>query len=141
MDNLKKNLNGKLFTPVKIACMVILILAVVVSWQQVRMHIQDRAIAKLSRENTSLKNDLFSLDDQLVELKDAASDVRIFQQELIKVIKDIDQNYPISLAEVGNKNRDLIYDKNKGTNGALINAHENIFRLSNSQQNLRLQTA
>lgn len=72
--------------------MAILVLAF--SWQQVRMHVKDRTIAKLLRENSALKKDLFSIDDQLVEIKDTASDVRIFQKELMNFLKDIDQNYP-----------------------------------------------
>jgi murein DD-endopeptidase MepM/ murein hydrolase activator NlpD len=142
MDIWKKNLNHRNFTPIKICLTAIVVMAVVSSWQQVRMSVKDRTIAKLMRENAALKNDLFSIDDQLVELKDTASDTRIFQKELIKVIKEIDQNYPINFGAHANH-------ANSGSGGlvaqnpqiALKNAGENILKLSSSQQNLRFQTA
>lgn len=141
MELLRKNLKNKLATPFRISVLVILVLMALSFWQQVRMYSKDRAIAKLEGENIALKNDLFSLDDQLAELKDTASDVRIFQKELIKVIKDIDQNYPVSFASSAHHAHHSAHPESQNPHLALKNASENLLVLSSSQANLRVQTA
>lgn len=141
MEMWNKNLNRRLVTPLKISLMTVFVLGVVTLWQQIRMFVKDRTIAALMQENASLKDDLYSIDDQLVALKDSASDVRIFQKELIKVMKDIDQNYPLSFSSPKRPEDKDVSASDSSPRYALQNASENILKLSSSQQTLRLQTA
>jgi murein DD-endopeptidase MepM/ murein hydrolase activator NlpD len=115
-----------------LACLA---LGIVACWQQVRLYKKDHAITKLIVENKALKEEMMAIDGQLAELKDQASDVRVFQKELIKVIKDIDQKYPVNL---------IPYQGNHTSTHAEKDSHDlsnKIWKLASMESDLRTKSA
>jgi murein DD-endopeptidase MepM/ murein hydrolase activator NlpD len=102
---------------------------------------KNHTIAVIVRENADLKESLSLIDDQLLELKDTASDVRLFQRELIKVIKDLDQSYPVTFATAKKTKTALKEDSPDHTQVVLENTRENIFKLISSHESLRFKSA
>lgn len=141
--NLRKiNYSLKVFTPLKISLVAIAILGSIVLWQTALLYRKSELISTLSLENADLKHSLSSIDGQLANLEDKASDVRIFQRELIRVIKNIDQSYPVSMARLNQNQHEpepqhpLDFDP-----ASLLSASESIFKLSSSHENLALEAA
>ena len=142
MNVQKIDLSFRVFTPLKICLVTLTFLSGIILWQYGLLSRKSQIIASLSAENADLKKNLANIDDQLVELRDSASDVRMFQREIIKVMKDIDQNYPVSLADVARTRSHQIADEGfKGMENVLTDANESIFKLSSSQEKLRLESA
>lgn len=112
-----------------------LTVALIVFWQQINLIKKNSVINKLTVENISLKEEMLAIDYQLSELKDQASDVRIFHKEMIKVIKDIDHNYPI----------DLMLDKDQHYHANNFHHNDNvsdrIWKLANVESDLRIKGA
>lgn len=142
MNKNKNNLSYRFFTPTKLSGVAIACLSFVVFWQQVQLVKKDRALVELSHENDTLKHNLSAIDADLDEIRSNASDVRLFQKELMQVMYDIDKRYPVSFNQDSTRafakaSTGLIYDPNQN----LKNTHETIFKLADSQHNLRFQTA
>lgn len=143
MNVRKFNYSSKFLTPFKACLAIIAILAAIIMWQFVWLLRTNQTLTTLSTENSDLKKSLAMIDGHLLELEDTASDVRVFQRELIKVINNIDQTYPVTFASVNN----IKMAKNFTTDGwsynesAVNNANESIFKLTTSQENLRFETA
>lgn len=139
----KQTLQGLFSLPVKISFVVITVLSALVSWQQINLHRKDQKIVALIGENETLRKNLLSIDGELLEIKDAASDVRLFQKEMIKVMKDIDRNYAVNFASYTSR-PEPYSDANILESDPFIAAdrsQENIFFLSSSQEKLRYNTA
>lgn len=145
MELCKKHFHSKLITPFKLCLGAISFLALAISWQHAQLVRKDKRISTLLSENETLKKNLVSIDGELLEIKDAASDVRLFQKELIKVMKDIDQNYPITFASTSKapSKSSCGFSDSLGLDAAAAanNAKESIFFLSSSQEKLRYDTA
>lgn len=141
MKILNNNLKVPSSSPIKLLCWAVFLLALVSLWLGVRMYNKDRAIAKLMKENTSLKKELYSLDEQLLELKNTASDVRLFQKELVKVLHDIDHKYPLSMSSKAHPHEHASQSNTQCPQVALRNVGENILQVASSQNTLRFQTA
>jgi murein DD-endopeptidase MepM/ murein hydrolase activator NlpD len=143
MNVRKFNYSGKFFTPLNACLVIIAILATIVVWQFAWLLRTSQTLTTMSVENSDLKKSLAMIDGHLLELEDTASDVRVFQRELIKVINNIDQTYPVSFAEVNNVKmaKNFTTDGWIDTESAVNNASESIFKLTTSHESLRLETA
>lgn len=145
MDLRKKNLHAKLLTPLKLCLGAMSFLALTLGWQQLQLARKDHKISLLLSENEILKKNLLSIDSELLEIKDTASDVRLFQKELIKVMKDIDHSYPITFATAAKSQAkpSCGFSDSLDLDAATVanNAKENMFFLSSSQEKLRYDTA
>lgn len=139
----KKSPRRQHLTPMKICLMTIFCLASALFWQNAVIKRNDHTIAGLLSENADLKKNLYLIDGKLSELRDTESDVRIFQRELVKVIKDIDESYPVSFASKSHTKSIHPIDDSFGCDVQEVaqNASESIFKLASSQQGLRFETA
>lgn len=140
--SIQKHLSYRLFTPMRLCFVAVILLVMVVLWQQAVIYRRSRALAELLRENAQLKENIVSIDGQIKDLRDTASDVRVFQRELVRVIKDIDKNYPISFASYNRADTGKIGDiPHYNTQDMLNTANQGIFQLSSSQNTMRFETA
>lgn len=141
--NLKKNISTNLLTPFKVSIVFIFFFAIATSWQYTQIVRKNSKISTLLAENESLKKTLLSIDGELAEIKDAASDVRVFQKEIVKVIKDIDPKYATTFASRNNTKTNFGFSDSVtfDPHEVLKNTQESIFFLSNSQEKLRYDTA
>lgn len=142
MNKSKNNLSYRFFTPMKMSGVAIVCLSLVVLWQHAQLFRKNLALAELSNENQELKKNLLTLDSDLGEIKDSASDVRLFQKELIRVMNDIDRRYPVHFhnkphVKFASTFNEMPYDPEE----TVKNANQMIFKLADSQHNLRFQTA
>lgn len=143
MDKLKKNLNAKLVTPLAVCVVAVFFFAVATGWQYMQILRKDLKINSLMSENKHLKKSLSSIDAELLEIKDTASDVRLFQKELAKVISDIDPNYSATFASRSEGKPSCAFDETVDFDhqAALQSANESILVLSNSQEKMRFDAA
>lgn len=139
----KINLSLQFISPRGISIAVFVLLVAVVVWQGILIGRKNQAIDALAIENNDLKKNLFALDGELSQIKDTASDVRVFQRELIKVIKDIDQRYPLNIAHKIDEKPSCGFDESVDIDAGVLmkNAHQNVFTLASSQSKLRFETA
>jgi murein DD-endopeptidase MepM/ murein hydrolase activator NlpD len=141
MNYMKKSLLCKFISPFFIFC-AFFALIVILILQQSLLEKKDQTISSLLGDNVHLRNDILSINDELLKLKETSSEVRIFQRELIKIIKNIDHNYPISFLAHSNtqtENSGLLSKFN--TDYVLREARKNIFSLTSSFSNLRYEAA
>lgn len=143
MDLKKKITTSRLVTPLKTCVVAIFFFMVATAWQYMQIVRKDHRISVLLTENETLKKDLLSIDEELLEIKDAASDVRVFQKELMKVMKDIDPNHSVKLASRSNAKPSCGFSDSEGIDHdeVLSSAKESIFFLSNTQEKLRFDAA
>jgi|SRR5579871_1106862 len=142
MNVRKIDLSFRVFTPIKVCLVLIISLASVVLWQFALIAQKSHTLSTLSSENADLRKNLVEIDTQLADLRNSATDVRLFQREIIKVMKGIDQSYPVSLAPVTQiKAHHTSVDGFVDVENTLNNANETIFKLSSSQETLWFDTA
>ncbi len=143
MSFVSKYTQSKSLSVIKACLGCILVLTLAVSWQILQSARKDRRIARLVAENESLKQNLQSIDGELLQIKDTASDVRLFQKELVKVIKDIDQKYAPIFSSTSQSAPSWKFAESLDSDAQALtdNAKENIFLLTGSQDKLLFETA
>lgn len=138
-----RNINPRLFTPLKMGLLGLFALALICFWQYLQLNRKNHAIVALINENDELKKTLLAIDADLMEIKDTASDVRLFQREMVKVIKDIDAKSPVSLSQEAIAKPSCGFDEQVNFDLPTIikNTRENILLLSSSQHKQRFDMA
>ncbi len=143
MDQTKKIINAKLVTPLKTCVAAIFFFVFAMSWQYMQIERKDHKISTLLTENEKLRKSLLSIDAELLDIKDSASDMRVFQKEIVKVMKDIDPKFVsfVSVKEQTKPNCGFADSVDIDHSALLQSAKESIFVLSNSQERLRYDAA
>ena len=116
-----------------------LILAALLIAQQLFIAYKTSTIDDLTNQNEALRVDIEDIQDQLSELEDGASDIKMFQSEMVKILKSIHNNYPMKFVSEHQENGAT--HKKVSIKDQIKNAYQSLFRLSSSQKDLHKENA
>lgn len=117
---------------------LITILSVIVIAQQLFIFQKSHTIDELEAENTTLKDDIYSIQDQISDLENSATDIKMFQNEMVKILKSINHSYPMKFITEQNEQAK---GKRLSLREQIKNAYKNAISLSSSQRNLHFENA
>lgn len=131
------NMTNSFFSTIKKHKFLIVLALVVL--QQLFIIYKNSTIDELASQNEALRVDIEDIQDQLSELEDGASDIKMFQSEMVKILKSIHHNYPMKFVSEHPENSST--HKKVSIKDQIKNAYQSLFRLSSSQKNLHKENA
>lgn len=115
------------------------ILAALLVVQQLYIAYKNYSIDDLQIQNEALRTDIEDIQDQLAELEDGASNIKMFQSEMVKILKSIHHSYPMKF--VSDRNENAGRNKKLSLKEQIKNAYQSLFKLSSSQKDLHKENA
>jgi murein DD-endopeptidase MepM/ murein hydrolase activator NlpD len=129
----QKDLTARFFSTIKANKLLSMLVAFLLV-QQLWIVNKNYTIDNLIEERTSLEEDIFDIQDQLALLEDSASDIKMFQDEMTKILKSFDHNYPRKFIS---ERTEPSTDKSLSVKEQIKKAYQSLFKLSSSQKDLR----
>ncbi len=132
------DLTNRFFSTIKTHKIIATLSALLLA-QQLFIAYKNYTINDLVSQNESLQEDMDGIQEQLSELEDSASDIRMFQSEMVKILKSIHHSYPMKFVTERNEADATV--KKISLKDQIKNAYESLFRLSSSQKDLHKENA